>query len=156
MKILSNHRATPEQLPIVSRNTAGIVVIRGAAGSGKTTSALLRLTAIVNALTYRRNLNNDTTPIKTLVLSFNRTLAGYIDGLLNDSIQAKAIPVHVENDTFANWARRHLKTPIISDSARDSYLLNKCLRLGIDLSFILDEIDYFRGRFRHHVTCPQS
>lgn len=35
MKILSNHRATPEQLPIVSRNTPGIVVIRGAAGSGK-------------------------------------------------------------------------------------------------------------------------
>ncbi|MCG3017383.1 helicase, partial [Escherichia coli] len=102
-----------EQLPIVSRNTPGIVVIRGAAGSGKTTSALLRLTAIVNALTYRRNLNNDTTPIKTLVLSFNRTLAGYIEGLINDSIQAKAIPVVVENDTFANWTRRHIDTRLI-------------------------------------------
>ncbi|NEN74425.1 helicase, partial [Escherichia coli] len=123
MKILSNHRATPEQLPIVSRNTPGIVVIRGAAGSGKTTSALLRLTAIVNALTYRRNLNNETTPIKTLVLSFNRTLAVYIEGLINDSIQAKAIPVVVENDTFANWTRRHINTRLISDVNRDSYLL---------------------------------
>lgn len=150
MKILSNHRATPEQLPIVSRNTPGIVVIRGAAGSGKTTSALLRLTAIVNALTYRRNLNNDTTPIKTLVLSFNRTLAGYIEGLINDSIQAKAIPVVVENDTFANWTRRHINTRLISDVNRDSYLLQICSSLGLDQNFVLDEIDYFRGRFRHH------
>ncbi|WP_338215699.1 hypothetical protein [Escherichia coli] len=136
MKILSNHRATPEQLPIVSRNTPGIVVIRGAAGSGKTTSALLRLTAIVNALTYRRNLNNDTTPIKTLVLSFNRTLAGYIEGLINDSIQAKAIPVVVENDTFANWTRRHINTRLISDVNRDSYLLQICSSLGLDQNFV--------------------
>ncbi|MCZ0777914.1 helicase, partial [Klebsiella pneumoniae] len=69
MKILSNHQATREQLPIVSRNTPGVVVIRGAAGSGKTTSALLRLTAIVNTLSYRRQLDNDPTPIKALVLS---------------------------------------------------------------------------------------
>ncbi|MBC8950016.1 3'-5' exonuclease [Xenorhabdus sp. TS4] len=149
MKILSNHRATREQLPIVSRNTFGIVVIRGAAGSGKTTSALLRLTAIVNALSYRRTLNNDQAPIKTLVLSFNRTLAGYIEGLINDSIQTGAIPVQVENDTFANWAKVHLNTELIQDKEQTSYLLNKCISLGYDLNFILDEIDYLRGRFLH-------
>ncbi len=149
MKILSNHQATREQLPIVSRNTTGIVVIRGAAGSGKTTSALLRLTAIVNALSYRRRLDNDPTPIKALVLSFNRTLAGYIEGLINDSIQANTIPVEVENETFANWARVHINTPLIADKNREVYLASKSIGLGFDINFILDEIDYFRGRFCH-------
>lgn len=149
MKILSNHKATPEQLPIVSRNTTGIVVIRGAAGSGKTTSALLRLTAIVNALSYRRKLENDKTPIKALVLSFNRTLAGYIEGLIYDSIRTGTIPVEVENETFANWAKIHINTPLVLDTYRKSYLLKNCTTLGLDLNFILDEIDYFRGRFLH-------
>lgn len=149
LKILSNHRATREQLPIVSRNTTGIVVIRGAAGSGKTTSALLRLTAIVNTLSYRRNLDDDQSPIKTLVLSFNRTLSGYIEGLINDSTQSGAIPVQVENDTFARWAKRHLNTNLINDSDRDLYFKNKCRALGYDLKFIIDEIDYLRGRFLH-------
>jgi len=43
MRVLANVRPTPEQLAIVSRNRPGIEVIRGAAGSGKTTTALLRL-----------------------------------------------------------------------------------------------------------------
>lgn len=150
MKILSNHQATREQLPIVSRNTTGIVVIRGAAGSGKTTSALLRLTAIVNALSYRRRLDNDQSPIKTLVLSFNRTLAGYIEGLISDSIKTGAIPIEVENETFANWARLHLGRPLIDDERRKSYFLSKCGTLGLDKDFILDEIDYLRGRFLHN------
>ncbi|MBA5237072.1 helicase [Pectobacterium aroidearum] len=148
MKILSNPQATREQLPIVSRNTSGVVVIRGAAGSGKTTSALLRLTAIVNALSFRRRIDNDQSPIKTLVLSFNRTLSGYIDGLINNSIQAGVMPVQVENDTFANWTKRYINTPLIDDDMRDSYLSMKCIGLGYDIDFILGEIDYLRGRFR--------
>lgn len=148
MKILSNPQATREQLPIVSRNISGVVVIRGAAGSGKTTSALLRLTAIVNALSFRRRIDNDHSPIKALVLSFNRTLSGYIDGLLNNSIQAGAMPVQVENDTFANWTRRYINTPLINDNDRDAYLTIKCTGLGYETDFILGEIDYLRGRFR--------
>ncbi|HCM9119324.1 TPA: ATP-binding domain-containing protein [Enterobacter asburiae] len=148
MKILSNHQATREQLPIVSRNISGVVVIRGAAGSGKTTSALLRLTAIVNTLSFRRRIDNNQNPIKTLVLSFNRTLSGYIEGLINDSIQRGAIPVEVENDTFANWARRYIGTSLIEERERDSYLCRRCTNLGYDIDFILGEIDYARGRFR--------
>lgn len=149
MKILSNHQATREQLPIVSRNTTGIVVIRGAAGSGKTTSALLRLTAIVNALAYRRGLDNDQTPVKALVLSFNRTLAGYIEGLINNGIETHTIPVQVENETFANWTNKNINTTLIDDHQRIEYLTRKCSSVGINIDFILDEIDYFRGRFRH-------
>jgi DNA helicase IV len=149
LKILTNHQATPEQLPIVSRNVAGTVVIRGAAGSGKTTSALLRLTAIVNALSFRRRLDDDKTPIKTLVLSFNRTLAGYIDGLLKESTRTGAIPVIVENETFANWSRKHLTTTLIEDRHRDAFFIQKSIGLGLSSEFILDEIDYLRGRFLH-------
>ncbi|PHM36464.1 3'-5' exonuclease [Xenorhabdus innexi] len=149
MKLLSNHQPTREQLPIVSRTTTGIVVIRGAAGSGKTTSAILRLTAMVNTLVRRRNMNGDNSPIKALVLSFNRTLAGYIDELIELSIKNGSIPIDVvvENDTFSNWVVQYLGNNLISDSCREGYFRNKCNSLGYDISFILDEIDYIRGRF---------
>lgn len=46
MKNLPVIQATPEQLALVSRTKLGVEVICGAAGSGKTTTALLRLRSL--------------------------------------------------------------------------------------------------------------
>ena len=43
MRTLQNVTPTPEQLPILTDDRPGFRLIRGAAGSGKTTAALLRL-----------------------------------------------------------------------------------------------------------------
>lgn len=146
MKLLANHRATSEQLPIVSRILPGIIVIRGAAGSGKTTSALLRLNAMIHASSFRnRNAEKN---IKVLVLSFNRTLAGYIQGLIDSgSLPAN---LQIENETFSNWAKQNTNSYIIDDKLRDSklYQLANAAGINYDMSFLLDEIDYIRGRFR--------
>src|SRR3569832_878960 len=43
MKTLPLVRPTAEQLPLIGQNRLGVEVIRGAAGSGKTSTAILRL-----------------------------------------------------------------------------------------------------------------
>jgi DNA helicase IV len=54
MRALENIKPTPEQLAIFSRNRPGTEVIRGAAGSGKTTTAILRLRSLIGMHLNRR------------------------------------------------------------------------------------------------------
>ena len=49
MRTLQSIQMTPEQLAIFSRNQPGVELIRGAAGSGKTTTAPLKLKAQIAA-----------------------------------------------------------------------------------------------------------
>lgn len=51
---------------------------RRAAGSGKTTTALLRLREQIQVRLSRRERFGHDTPVRVLVLTFNRTLEGYI------------------------------------------------------------------------------
>jgi DNA helicase IV len=78
MRSLPNVRPTPEQLQIISRNRPGIEIIRGAAGSGKTTTALLRLQALISTFVSRKRRERILEPVRVLVLTYNRTLRGYI------------------------------------------------------------------------------
>jgi hypothetical protein len=75
---------TPEQLAIISRNRPGIEVIRGAAGSGKTTTALLRLRALTAMFVSRKMRLQSENRVRILVLTYNRTLRGYIKVLARD------------------------------------------------------------------------
>jgi DNA helicase IV len=81
MKTLPPIRPTAEQLPLISDNRLGIEVIRGAAGSGKTSTAILRLRSLAYMFEEGREREHKVGPVRILVLTFNRTLRGYIAGM---------------------------------------------------------------------------
>ncbi|RAX43716.1 hypothetical protein DQ354_19295 [Arthrobacter sp. AQ5-06] len=104
MRALQPVRATPEQLALLGVQDPA-VVIYGAAGSGKTTTALIRLRALAASWLSRRSRLGLEAPVRILVLTFNKTLAGYIDGLARDQIQGSE-HLRLFVGTFAKWAVR--------------------------------------------------
>ena len=103
MRTLQNVTPTAEQLPILTDARPGFRIIRGAAGSGKTTTALLRLRQLCRSRLERRSRQGSTESIRVLVLTFNRTLRGYISQLTKEQVEAHdALDLTVS--TFGRWA----------------------------------------------------
>ncbi len=114
MRALRNVTPTSEQLKIFARTRPGVELIRGAAGSGKTTTALLRLKSLLGLFQNRRRRENDATPLTALVLTYNRTLRGYIEELTKE--QTKNLKgVDLEISTFGKWSKLTLNNPRIVD-----------------------------------------
>ena len=147
MKTLPQVTATAEQLPIISQNQLGIEVICGAAGSGKTTTALLRLKSLFYMFATRRARENDTEPVRALVLTFNRTLAGYVRNLAEHQI-SEDVHVDLEIETFARWAMTRLDYPEIQENAANNRLRALAGKLGhLTADYLINEVEYLLGRF---------
>ncbi|MES9898731.1 MAG: 3'-5' exonuclease [Sedimenticola sp.] len=145
MKTLPRITASAEQLPIISTNSTGAELIRGAAGSGKTTTALLRLRSLSNMMRARKVRQNDASPLKVLLLTFNRTLAGYVRILAQEQLQDR-----IEVKTFAKWARENLGEPAIYDREAGDVLNHyACVFPDLDTNYLIKEVDYLLGRFEY-------
>lgn len=141
MIALREHGATPEQLPIISSTRLGVEVIRGAAGSGKTSTALLRLEALTHTFRARRRRLGLDTPVRILVLTFNRTLAGYIEHLASSQIEDFA-DVRCEVKTFAAWATENLDWPdIIGRPEAEDLLWTATRGIPLDFEFLKAEVE---------------
>src|SRR4051812_38768479 len=122
MKTLPPIRPTREQLALISENRYGVEVIRGAAGSGKTSTAILRLRSLLYMIQERFEREDIERPIKILVLTFNRTLSGYVRVLAQEQVAGRP-GTEMMIETFARWAMMHLGWPkVVQDSARQRKL----------------------------------
>lgn len=151
MKTLGTVPPTPEQLTVIDDASPGFWLIRGAAGSGKTTTALLRLRFLVRLWRDRRADLGITDPVRVLVLTFNRTLRGYIDELAERQIQTGP-DLELEVATFGGWAHHTLGRSVLDREPQEAQLL----RLGRPVfpnwttTFLTSEVDYVLGRFLPH------
>lgn len=147
MRILPLVVPTPEQLPILLDSKPGALLVRGAAGSGKTTTALMRLKQLCATWLSRRRRLGLTAPVRVLVLTYNRTLEGYIAQLAADQVAFDA-NLQLEVRTFGKWATELLPGIAILDREDQLRMLRPlCGRLGLDTDFLADEVDYVLGRF---------
>ena len=151
MRLLRSVTPTDEQLKLIGDVKPGFRLIRGAAGSGKTTTALLRLREQIQARLNRRKRREDDAPVRVLVLTFNRTLAGYIAELARSSAPDHGA-LDLEISTFSRWARSLVGRVSIVGRDDASAMLRPHLQAFTTArqhEFMADEVQYILGRFNY-------
>lgn len=151
MRILSSVTPTPEQLKVLGDIRPGFIIIRGAAGSGKTTTALLRLREQIAVRLKRRQRYGHDAPIRVLVLTFNRTLEGYIAEFARKSAPDDDA-LNLEISTFARWARNLASDVEIVEGHQTDRMIKHyghMHKMPFQSQFLVDEIRYILGRFKY-------
>ena len=152
MRLLPSVSPTDEQLKLIGDARPGFRLIRGAAGSGKTTTALLCLHQLIRARLSRRQREKHEEPVRVLVLTFNRTLEGYIAALARrEAPDSDALDLEVS--TFGRWARSLVDKVGITGGDEASRLLRPHLQAfstSRQHEFLVDEVHYILGRFEYN------
>ncbi len=147
MRVLRRQAPTPEQIGIVRRIQRGVSLIRGAAGSGKTSTALTALRAATGA-TVNQLRNEARLPANVLVLIYYNSLRGYVAAVAEEELADYADDVRLYIMTFDKWAYATLGW---QGSLPIDAINNQLLRLAIpfprDNTFVIDEVNYVLGRF---------
>lgn len=151
MRALIDVAPTPEQLSLISRIQTGVEIIRGAAGSGKTTTALLKLRSSIGSFLNRKRRQKRTDPINILLLTYNRTLSGYVSELAHKQF-TETSEINLEVSTFAKWAKRSLglNRDIIDgfdDLIPDAIFYGFCKTHGLQGEFVKEEVEYLIGKY---------
>ncbi|HIF9097325.1 TPA: 3'-5' exonuclease [Photobacterium damselae] len=149
MESLKSVNLTPEQRKLALNTKPMNRVIRGAAGSGKTTSALFLLkVGLLHYKTMKRRIG-DTTPIRAVVITFNKTLKSYVESLakeIADDIEVEVVHLakymmdHYPyyNERLLRITPRQMNIPIaVFEKSPLSY------------EHTLSEIEYILGRYCH-------
>ena len=150
MRALIDVAPSPEQLTILSNDRPGFRLIRGAAGSGKTTAALLRLRQLCGSRLARRVRLGTDEPVRVLVLTFNRTLRGYVAELAREQVFVSNA-LHLTIETFGRWALQLVgQREVLGGRAWRDRIRALLPRAGVshaNLEYFTDEVEYVIGRF---------
>lgn len=149
VRTLPSITPSAEQLKILTDAAPGFRLIRGAAGSGKTTSALLRLRQLCESRRRRRARQASSDPVRVLVITFNRTLKGYIAELASSQI-TPTNDTFLTISTFSRWAWQLVGRPTVLKDNGQSLILPLLQSIGIPdehTIYFTDEVHYINGRF---------
>lgn len=150
MRILESVSPTPEQLRILTDSGSGFRLIRGAAGSGKTTTALLRLKQLCRSRLSRRERLGVVDPVRVLVLTYNTTLQGYISELARRQVAGNPGLV-LDVRTFSKWAVGMVGPVNILDHRQIDLLLHTSVRQvvgpGGPVEYFVQEVEYVLSMF---------
>jgi len=150
MRVLRRQPPTPEQIGIVRRIQRGVSLIRGAAGSGKTSTALTALRAATGA-TVNQLRNEGRLPANILLLTYNNSLRGYVAAVAEEELADYANDVRLYVMTFDKWAYSTLgwqgSLPI---TAINDQIERLSIPFPRDTAFVVDEVSYVLGRFPVH------
>lgn len=160
MQVLGVVDPSPEQLTIIRDYRPGETVIRGAGGSGKTTTALMRLSFLSEFFRTRRARQALQDPVRVLVLSFNKTLKGYISELAEKQVR-QGDDVMIKIETFDKWAYDNSDHYQVDEKACQQKLRSLGGHLRLESEFLLQELSYLMGRFLpkdldSYVTCRRE
>lgn len=148
MRSLKRHAPTPQQLGIIGRIRSGVTVIRGAAGSGKTSTALFSLRATTAATVNQLQVEGEL-PARVLVLTYNKSLRGYIAAVAEEELSDLENEVDLEINNFDRWAKSLVGQLNLDLVRTRNFLTRRVLALPRPSAFLLDECEYVLGRFPH-------
>ena len=150
MKTLPEISPSPEQLAIISYPPRGVQVIRGAAGSGKTSTALLMLSKLSSYWVNRKLRMNISGQTRVLVITFNKTLSGYISELAKGQIRSYP-QLRMEISTFGRWSKGYMRDyDVLNENERAAKIKQLAGDIPLEDEFIVEEVDYLLGRFKSH------
>ena len=95
----------------------------------------------------RRKREESEEPIHALVLTFNRTLAGYVRNLAEHQV-SNDIDVRLEIETFSRWAMSYLGYPDVEEGKTRRKLRSLATSVeGLTVDYVVSEVEYLLGRF---------
>ena len=107
----------------------------------------MRLRYLTAAWLVRRDRLQLDDPVKVLVLTYNRTLSGYVAELAGRQIEDQE-GLQLTISTFAKWSKRLTLTGLLLDDD-ERYAKIRSLGTGLEVEsrFLTDEVEYAIGRF---------
>ena len=95
----------------------------------------------------RNRRRGDPNPVRVLVLTFNRTLAGYVRNLAERQIPGDE-DVALEVETFGHWAMAAQHFPNVDSRQMTRALESLAQSLGaLTPAYVVKEVEYLLGRF---------
>ncbi len=147
VRVLRRMPPTPEQIGVVRRVLRGVSLIRGAAGSGKTSTALMSLRASTGA-TINQFRNEGRLPARILVLTYNNSLKGYVSAVAEEELHDYADEALFYVMTFDGWAYNTLGWGGPMNLSLTRFTLRQLASsFPRDIQFTIDEANYVMGRF---------